>query len=174
MSATDNTPVNKNFLSPLNFKFQLKRAPHINFFIQKVNFPGLTIMPTQQPNPFVKIPISGDHIAYDELKILFRVDEDLQNYLELHSWIRGLGFPEKYAEYRELAGQEKHTGGGLESDISLIILNSTKLPNYELTFRDAFPVSLSELVFNSTDSDVEYIEASAVFKYTLFDLKKIT
>jgi hypothetical protein len=42
MSSIDNTPENKNFLSPLNFRFQIKKAPHVNFFVQSVNIPAIS------------------------------------------------------------------------------------------------------------------------------------
>ena len=43
MAALDKTPANKNFLNPLNFKFQIQRAPNVNFFIQKINIPSITL-----------------------------------------------------------------------------------------------------------------------------------
>ena len=54
MTAIDNTPSNKNFLSPLNFKFTIKKAPHVNFFIQKVNIPDLGLKPVVTSNPMVR------------------------------------------------------------------------------------------------------------------------
>ena len=71
MSAIDNTPSNKNFLSPLNFKFQIKKAPHVNFFIQKVNIPDVKLISPEYPNPFVNAPIPGEHLTYGILEITF-------------------------------------------------------------------------------------------------------
>lgn len=173
MTAIDNTPENKNFLSPLNFRFQIKKAPHVNFFIQRVNIPAIQVGNADTSNPFVVIPHPGDHINYGTLEITFKVDEDLTNYLEIHNWIRALGFPEKYEEYKTIQDVKPYTGDGIYSDISLIVLASTKTPNYDITYRDAFPISLSALTFLTTDSSVNYIEASATFKYTLFDITKI-
>jgi hypothetical protein len=173
MSAIDNTPSNKNFLSPLNFKFQIKKAPHVNFFIQKVNIPPLLLVAPEIPNPFVKVPIPGDHINYSDLSITFKVDEDLQNYLEIHEWIKALGKPHDFDQYRAIEEKKSWTGDGIYSDITVSILSSTKSPNYEVTYVDAHPVSLSGIEFNTTDGDVNYIEATAVFKYTLYDIYKI-
>lgn len=173
MSAVENTPKNKNFLSPLNFKFQIKKAPHINFFIQSVNLPAITLPQVDTPNPFVKIPQTGDHINFDNLNISFKVDEDLQNYLEIHNWITGLGFPENYTQYKELSDEPKYTGEGLLSDISLLILTSTKRANYEVVFVDSHPISLSELNFNTTESSVNFISSSATFKYTYYKVQKV-
>lgn len=173
MTALDKTPENKNFLSPLNFKFQIKKAPHVNFFIQKVNIPGISLPPPASNNPFVAIPFPGEHINYAPLVIEFKVDEDLQNYLEIHNWIRGLGKPESYQEYVNISREDPMTGEGIYSDISLMVLSSTKMPNYELTFIDAHPVSLSEINFNTTNQDVNYITASAQFRYTLYNIQDI-
>lgn len=174
MSAIDSTPLNKNFLSPLNFKFTIKKAPHVNFFIQKVNIPSISLPSPEPNNPFVKVPYPGEHITYDPLVIDFKVDEDLKNYLEIHNWIRGLGKPTTYDEYADISQADPFTGEGIYSDISLIILSSAKNPNYELTFIDAHPYALSDLQFNTVDSDVNYITARAQFKYTYYNLKDIT
>lgn len=173
MSALLDNPTNKNFLSPLGFKFLIKRAPNVNFFIQKVNIPNILLPETYHNNPFVKIPYAGDHMQYGSLRISFKVDEDLNNYLEIHNWIRGLGFPQSFEEYKKINEQNVMEGKGLRSDISLIILNSTMNPNHEIIFIDAFPISLSELIFNTTEPTVNYLEATAEFKYIRFDISSV-
>jgi hypothetical protein len=173
MSAIDNTPENRNFLSPLNFKFTIKKAPHVNFFVQKVNIPQIDLRSPIAPNEFVKAPYPGDHVDFSQLDITFKVDEDLQNYLELHNWIKGLGFPETYDQYKELVTKPSWTGEGIYSDISVMALSSTKMANYEIVFVDAYPVRLSEIVFESTDTDVNYITASASFDYTYYTITKV-
>ena len=173
MSALDNTPVNKNFLSPLNFVFQIKRSPHLNFFIQKVNLPSLSLDYPQQPNPFTTIWIPGEHLSYGTLDVEFKVDEDLQNWFEIHNWLRSLGFPENFNEYSNIEKQTPTSGKGIRSDISLILLNAVKLPRWEITFREAFPISLSSLQFGTTDSTVTYISAKASFRFVLYDVNEI-
>lgn len=173
MTAISNTPVNKNFLSPLNFKFLLKRAPHVNFFIQKVNVPSIELSPPNFPNPMVNIPIPGEHLKYGILDISFKVDEDLQNYLEIHNWIKALGKPQDFEGYRNLEQQPQVTGDGIYSDITLTILSSTKMPNYEVNFADCHPVLLSGFQFNTVDTDVNYISADASFRYTYYDVVNI-
>ena len=103
MSAVTNTPENKNFLSPINFRFQIKRSPHLNFFIQRVNLPAIRLPDVTYPNPVQNIPYFGEHMEYADLVIEFKLDEDLQNYLELHNWLIQLGTPERLDQYREIA-----------------------------------------------------------------------
>jgi hypothetical protein len=173
MTAIDNTPENKNFLSPLNFRFLIKKAPHVNFFIQRVNIPAISLTSPEPNNPFVKTPIPGDHLEFGELSISFKVDEDLQNYLEIHNWIRALGKPESFELFKEIQDKPTITGDGIYSDISVLVLSSTKMPNYEIVYADSFPTRLSELEFNSTDDSVNYITASATFKYTYYNIINI-
>lgn len=173
MTAIDNTPENKNFLSPLNFRFQIKKAPHVNFFIQKVNIPSMRLVQADTSNPFVRTPYPGEHIDFGNLNISFKVDEDLKNYLEIYNWITGLGFPEKYEQYKTLAEKPNYTGESIYSDISIILLASTKMPNYEFTFVDAFPISLSDLNFSTTDQSVNFLNADVTFKYTHFTITNI-
>ena len=164
---------NKNFLSPLNFKFQLKRAPHINFFIQTINIPSLSLPSINVSNPLVRVPFPGDHLVYEDLQISFRVDEDLQDYMEIHNWLRSLG-KLNYTEYQSLTSNASYTGQGIRSDISLTILTSQKVPNYEIIFKDAFPTNISSLNFTTMDEQLTYIEASATFKFVYFDINEIS
>lgn len=173
MSALDNTPENKNFLSPLNFKFFIKKTPYINFFIQKINLPSIRLVQVDTSNPLVRTPYAGDHIDFGTLTMNFKVDEDLKNYLEIHNWIVGLGFPERYEQYRDLNNKPIYTGDGIVSDMTLTILASTKTPNYEITFVDAFPVSLSDLTFNTMDNTVNFLSADATFKYTHYTITRL-
>ena len=171
MTAISNVPTNLNFLSPINFKFQLKRAPNVNFFIQKANIPGLSLPKIEVPNPILSYPYPGDHLLYDEFQITFRVDEDLQNYLEIHNWIRALGRLNP-SDYAALASNPVYTGNGIRSEISLQILNSARQPNYEIVFKDAFPTILSSVEFDVTMEDVNFLEASATFVYLNYNINK--
>ena len=177
MAALDKTPANKNFLNPLNFKFQIQRAPNVNFFIQKINIPSITLPEIEVPTPFVNIPVPQTNMVFGMLDITFKVDEDLQNYLEIHNWIRSLGTPyslglePKYPNlsYMNSTVEAQNVG----SEITLTILNELKHPTYQFVFHRAFPISLSEIVFDTTDDDVNYVSASASFKYILFDVDTV-
>ena len=163
---------NRNFLSPIGFKFLLDRAPKTIFFCQEANIPSISLGTVDVATPFKAYPIDGN-ITYGTLELSFLVDEDLENYLELHNWLKALGKPQNYEQYREIEQKPIYTGEGIVSDISITILSSTKLANYEVIYIDAFPVSLSGITFNTVDTDVNYLEASATFKYTYYNIEKI-
>jgi hypothetical protein len=166
------TPSNKNFLSALNFAFILKRAPHTEFFIQKINLLGLKLESPKVGTPFVNMQVPGEHLTYEPLAISFKVDEDLKNYLEIHDWMRGLGKPTTFKEYADLEAQPKQIGG-IKSDISVIVMSDIKNPNYEITYIDAFPIYISQLKFDTTKADAEYLSVDAAFKYDYYDIARI-
>jgi len=170
MTALDNIPENQNFLNPLNFVFQVKKLPHVKFFIQSINIPGISLSPTAQANPFVSIPKGGDHIAFDELQLSFKVDEDMENWKEIYNWIKGVGFPNRFDEYAELKNVPPLSGLGLISDISLLVLSSSRNPIFDIVFRDAQPITLSSLIFDTKLQDVNCLTATATFKYLSYSI----
>ena len=122
------TPIeNRNFLSPVGFKFALKRSPKTAFFCNQANIPDLTLGIAEQPTYLRNIPTPGDKLEFGDLNLRFLVDEDLGNYMELQNWLRGLGFPESTEEFAELEerdpmnqaggfGQYKRSGKKIYSD----------------------------------------------------------
>jgi len=151
---------NPNFLSPLSFKFMLYRTPNINFNVQSVRVPGMSLSTTDTATPFVTIPNSGK-ITYAPLTITFRVNEDLTDYLEINNWMESLGAPSNFTQYANI----KKSTAGLYSDATLIINNSRKRGNMSVNFYDLFPVDISDLQFTTMDTDVNYIECTVDFRY---------
>lgn len=173
MAAIDAVPLNKNFLNPQNFTFVLKRAPNLSFFVQEINLPGIAVQALDIASPLQKLPQTGIQPIFNDLAITFKVDEDFENYAELYNWIKRITAFNGLTDYTDLSGVSKATGEWVKSDISLIIGNSAKNPNFEVTFIDAFPMSISDLYFRYTDQDVNYVTATTVFKYTQFSFTKL-
>lgn len=169
-ALTTREPDNVNFLSPLGFRFTVRKLPHVVWFVQEVVIPSLSLGEAVQPNPFGYAYQPGDKITYDPLRISFKVDEDMITWTELHEWMVGIGAPESYEQY---ATNLRRGGDAIISDATLIILNSVKNPKFEITFKDLFPTSLGELRFNSTDSDVNYLTVDATFRYLNFTYRRI-
>ena len=176
------TPIeNRNFLSPVGFKFALKRVPKVAFFCNQANIPDLTLGVAEQPTYLKNIPVPGDKIEFGDLNLRFLVDEDLGNYMEIQNWIRGLGFPDTLLEFDELEksdpmwrgggfGQFARSGDKIYSDGTLQILSSNLVPQFQVVFKDLWPYSLTTLSFDATDTDIEYFTADVSFKYTIYRL----
>ena len=171
------TPIeNRNFLSPVGFKFSLKRAPGVAFFCNQANIPSMDLGIAEQPTYLRNIPTPGDKIQFGDLTLRFLVDEDLVNYMELQRWIRGLGFPESMDEFRKLEGEAVlpgnfgQAGDNIYSDGTLQILSSNLVPSFQVVFNDMFPYTLSTVTFDATDTDIDYFTADVSFKYTIYNL----
>ena len=171
------TPLeNRNFLSPVGFKFSLKRAPGVAFFCNQANIPSMDLGIAEQPTWLRDIPTPGDKIQFGDLNLRFMVDEDLVNYMELQRWIRGLGYPENMDEFRKLEGEAVmpsnfgQAGDDIYSDGTLQILSSNLVPAFQVVFSDLFPYTLSTVTFDATDTDIEYFTADVGFKYTIYNL----
>ena len=171
------TPLsNRNFLSPTGFKFSLKRSPAAAFFCNQANIPSMDLGVATQPSYLRDIPTPGDKIDFGDLSIRFLVDEDLVNYMELQRWIRGLGFPDSMKDFKDLEKEAviqpkfANKGDNIYSDGTLQILSSNLVAKFNVNFKDLFPVSLSTITFDATDTDIEYFTAEATFKYTIYSL----
>jgi len=175
MTATGfrNQIQNKNFLNPTGFRFILNRAPKVVFFSNQASIPGLNLGVTEQSTYLKDIPIPGDKLQFQDLTLRFLVDEDLENYLEIQHWLRGLGFPDSLKEIYEWQSSNPNAPSSTlnyTSDGTLNVLSSSNTPNFKVKFLDMFPVSLSDLDFDATDSDIDYLTASVTFKYTIYNI----
>jgi hypothetical protein len=172
---------NRNFLSPVGFKFTITKAPKVAFFCQQAGLPELSLGIANQPSYLKDINVPGEKLEYGDLTISFLVDENLENYMSIHNWLLGLGFPETPQQFKDLVRDEDAVSrtnndiaepdyGQQFSDGSLIILTSHFNPAYQVRFKDLFPYSLSGLDFDATVSDAEYFTAQASFKYTYYTI----
>lgn len=174
MSALESRPKNLNFLSQVGFKFEIARAPNFNYFIQKVQFPGVTLPVVFQPTPFVKNPLPGDHIDYDTLKISFKMDENFKGYFELYDWIVALSKPDNFNQSKTIYKKPTYEKDGVYSQGKLILLSSDMNPNLEITFQDMLPTQLSGFTLESDTNDVQYITAEIAFAYRAYKYEYLT
>jgi hypothetical protein len=182
MSALDNQPSNINFLGQNGFRFSIKRIPGVNYFCQSAAIPAVSIGAIESPTPFAAVPRPGDRITYEPLVITFKVDEDLKNYFEIQKWIEALGHPDNLGQTRalsqdinnyQMAGQ-RSVGYYTTylSDAVLSVLTSAKNVNKNIFFYDCFPIGLTELSFVSTNTTIEYMEATVTFRYRKYQLEE--
>ena len=92
--------------------------------------------------------------------------------MSIYNWLTGLGFPETAKQYRDLTTDDADQRDPKEAfcDGTLRILNSNLREIAKVKFKDLFPVSLTSLDFDATNTDVQYFTAQATFKYTIYDL----
>lgn len=174
MSKTKTIDItNKNMLSPLGFQFNILRLPELNFFVQSVTLPGITAETLDAPTALKRVPTPSDKVDYSELEVVFKVDEDMRNYISVWQWIRGLGFPDENNQYRTLEQEPTYSGESVYSDATLTVYTSSMLPNIRIEINDLFPVSLTPIEMSAVNPDVEYIEATAAFRFLRYEFNRL-
>ena len=164
---------NRNFLSPIGFLFLLDKARKVSFLCQKAEIPTVELGQVEIPTRgLVPIPVEGN-MRYSEFSMEFIVDEDLRNYMQIHNWMRALGTPQEFKERR--VWLNKYADSPSEdprfSDATLQVLNNNNIANFDVVFKDMFPVSLSSLPFDVTGGDNDYFTSTATFRYTLYEIR---
>jgi len=169
---SDTQIANRNFLSPVGFKFSLSKFPKVDFFCNSARIPEITLGTAIQPSYLKEIDIPGEKLIYGDLSIRFLVDEQLENYVSVHNWITGLGFPETPQQFIDKTTDRDGLRDFQEQfcDGSLHILNSNYNDVAIVKFKDIFPTSITSLDFDATETDINYFTAEATFKYVIYSI----
>ena len=172
---------NRNFLSPIGFKFTIDRMRGVDFFCQSANIPAMNLGSADTGTRLNKLRNPGDELMYEDLYLRFLVDENMKNWYQVANWMREIATPFSTTEFRYDRGDIKSvnkreatldyaTGNNQwRCDCSLLILSSNYRIVSEVIFRDAWPTSLSTLNFDASSSDVNYFTAEVGLRYNYYD-----
>ena len=178
-------PSKSDYASPIQFRFKCTKLPTVEFFVQSANIPGVNLGSAQQNTTLYDIPLPGDKLTFAALDMSFLVDENLNNYKEIHDWIIGLGAPQNHTQFSTLrdTGTDRFPGqttnspnnntipdGGTYSDATLTVLNSKNIAVTEIRFHNIFPTSLGALSYDVQASDVNYLSTSVDFSYMYYEI----
>ena len=183
-------PDKLDYASPTQFKFGIHQLPKVEFFTLSANVPGISADTVTQPTPYKDIPIVGDKLTYENLSITFLVDEYLENYISLHNWMTGIGYPTDRQEFRTFRDVTSNTPASgktpptdlvgkaipdraLYSDAYLMVLSNKNNAIVEVDFQNIFPISLGGLDFTQNVTDVEYVTATADFAYQIYEINTL-
>ena len=183
-------PEKLDYASPTQFKFGIHQLPKVEFFTVSANVPGISAGVVTRATPFKDIPLAGEKLTYENLSITFQIDEYLENYISLHNWMKGIGFPTDRQEFRTFRDVTSNTPASgktpptdlvgkavpdraLYSDAYIMILSNKNNPIVEVNFQNIFPISLGALEFTQTVSDVEFMTATAEFAYQIYEINTL-
>ena len=171
-SAFDRQIQNRNYLSPIGFNFTISKDPKVAFFSNSARIPEITLGTAIQPAYLKDVDVPGDNLSYGDFYLRFLVDENMENYMSIHNWLTGLGYPETTQDFKDLVANSEGSSDPQKqfSDGSLHILNSNFRDVAIVKFKDLFPVNLTSMEFEATDSDVSYFTAEVTFKYTVYNI----
>ena len=193
-NVIDRTTTKFDYASPIQFRFKMTKLPLVEFTVQTANIPGINLGSTTLETPLKDIAGVGDKVTYQSLDVSFLVDENLNNYKEIHDWITGLGFPQDHKQFKTLQGTSADrfpgttssttaTGtsipqpldeGGIYSDATLTVLNNKNIAKTEIRFQNVFPVSLGGLSYDIKANDVSYLQVNASFSYMYYNIVQIS
>ena len=167
---------NRNFLSGVAFKFNLAKFPKVDFFSNSARIPELNLELAQQASYLKNIDVPGERLTFGDFTLRFLVDENMENYLAVYNWLKGLGFPESGKQFTEIITDSDGQRDPKEAfcDGTLSILNSNYREVAKVKFNDLFPISITSLDFDATNTDVQYFTAEATFKYTVYNITSST
>ena len=187
-------PTKLDYASPTQFKFSILKLPKVEYFCTSVNIPGIELSGASQATSLKDIPIPGNKLTYEPLQMRFIVDENLENFQEIHGWLVGLGYPRDHSEFQNLlaSGTDRFPGrstavknepgkdrnatadtGGTYSDATLTVLSSKNNAQLEIRFRDVYPTGLTGLQYDQQASDVDYLTATVSFQYLVYDFATV-
>ena len=154
-------PSNRNFLNPIGYLLKLEKFSGVDFFCQSANVPDVSMPTIEVASRFRNLPIvPGGGVTFGDFTVRFIVDEDLMNYNSIHKWMRDNGNADEMQ--RTTSEEDIYCNGQLH------IVTSAYNPAFVVDFVNLFPVSLTNLQFDATISDVEYITAEVTFKHQRF------
>ena len=187
-------PTKLDYASPTQFKFSILKLPKVEYFCTAVNIPGIELTGASQATSLKDIPIPGNKLNYEPLQMRFIVDENLENFQEIHGWLVGLGYPRDHTEFQNLlaSGTDRFPGrstavktepgkdknatadiGGTYSDATLTVLSSKNNAQVEIRFRDVYPTGLTGLQYDQQANDVDYLTATVSFNYLVYDFASV-
>lgn len=176
MTILTRAPENVNFLHSNKFQLQFSRLPNTQFFCQDIKVPGISVGEYARVNPFVELYSPGDKAVYETLEVTFLVDEEMESWLEIHNWIRAMSFPTEFEEYvnlQTISGPRVREGFYQFSDATVTLLDSDNNPKMTFNFIDVFPRSLSPLSLSTKYSPDNVVTATADFRFSYYNIKRI-
>lgn len=167
---------NVGYSNPTLFQLCINRLAHTVFYAQSVNVPGFSIQPTEIPTHSAPAMFPGIKLRHSPLNVTFLIDEDYQSWLEIFYWMGGLGATPSTEEYKNQALSPKFPFGQTQrvtSDATLIVHSVKYNPKLEITFRNLFPVSLSDIDLAASAPDASTLVGTASFEFDYAEIKRI-
>lgn len=164
-----------DLLQQNQFSVSFNKIANTTITLQTAPIPGVSGTHTNVGTPFSWLKEPDTKGVYSPWNITFKLDKNLDAYLDIFNWWQGLYFPHSYDQYTALKGDvEESNRRNLFSDATLNILDNFNHLNLRVNFRDVFPVSLSEVPFTTEVDDAKHIDVTASFEYRSFTIEKIT
>lgn len=162
MTALTRTPQNTNPLQPTKFLLTFARIPNTQFFCQEVNIPGVSLGEVDRVTPFLDMFSPGTKLKYDPLDVEFIVDAQLQSWKDIYNWFTSIADPDGFEGRRISREIQNNTNF---SDATLTVLSALNNPVVRIEYLNCFPLTLSDIRFDTKSSADNIITCRATFRY---------
>ena len=143
-------PTNQNYLSPVNFDFQINKLPKTKWFLTGATLPSINFSEAVHSTTLaIQSYLPGDNITFDPLNITFLVDEDMTNYQEIFNWIMQLGPGMDTDDFQTLTNTKGNPKGWLSDS------------DYEEMYSDVFDMEAYALAKVCYKTGIDFMS----FKY---------
>jgi hypothetical protein len=154
-------PENTNLLQPTKYAVVFPEITDAIFFCQEANVPGVSLGAATHVTPNLDLYVSGTKMTYNPFTITFLVNEDMSAWFTIYNWLKDLSSTESVYNQRT----KKQAVLTVYSN-----LNNAKL---RIKYSNIYPLSLSDLQFDTKLSAEQHITATATFRYDFFEIEKI-
>ena len=172
MSVLERTPENTGFLQPTKFLLTFDRIPNTTYFCQEVNIPGISLPAIVVPSPGMDYHVAGNKLTFGMFNIKFMIDAKGESWKNVHEWMLSIASPHGTDERNwltALQNQYKQTSFPQYSDAVLTVMSNLNNPIMRVQLVGLFPVSLSDIQFDTTLSADHIMTADAAFSVKYFD-----
>lgn len=162
MTVITRSPENTNLLQPTKFLLTFSRIATTQYFCQTVNLPGVSLGEIVRVTPFLDMYSPGTKLTYEPLEMEFMVDEELLSWKNLYDWFTSMADPDGF-EKRDVSRELQSIK--YFSDATLTVLSALNNPILRIQYTNVFPLSISDIGFDTTRSADTIITAKATFRY---------
>ncbi|QIG65694.1 baseplate wedge subunit [Ochrobactrum phage vB_OspM_OC] len=167
-----------NFAHGNKFRFVISDLPNTQFLGVQYITPTITATSIKVPYKQHYVNVGGDKLDYGDLTVTFKIDKEYKNYIELVTWLNGIGKPHDYKEREDLVKSHQITKYQMNEhligcDVSIIMLDNQSNPSMEIIFRNVFPTTLTGINLDTKVGNDITLEATVTFAVENMEFKPI-
>jgi hypothetical protein len=165
-TCSDNT--NPLYTHNFNLKFN-RGTKQFELLCQRANLPGISVPDLVQPTTLgTTVPVPSLIATFEPLTVEFIVDENMDNWKSLYSWIRNVTNIQDDSS-NNLDYKKWHITATLNIYTKQFSLQNCDPPT-TIVFTNIVPVALSGLNFQYDNTDAVIQKATAKFKYSYYTI----
>jgi hypothetical protein len=154
-------PENINLLQPTKYAVSFPEVTEAVYFCQEATIPGVSLGAATHVTPNLDLYVSGTKMTYNPFSMTFMVNEDISAWLTIHNWIK------------ELSSTDTVYSNRIKKQATLTVYSNLNNPKLRVKYSNIYPLSLSDLQFDTKQSADDHITATATFRYDFFEIEKI-